>query len=66
MALQQARGALPTAPLVLFVHMASAGWPFTSESKEAIASYPEIVKEIPSRASRVRTAAGAWLRHRRR
>ena len=44
--LQQSRGALPTGPLVIFVHMASVWVPFTSESKEAVAHYPEIVKEI--------------------
>jgi len=44
--LQQARGALPTGPLVILVHMASVWVPFTSESKEAVAHYPEIVKEI--------------------
>ncbi len=43
---QQSRGALPTGPLVVMVHIASAWVPFTSESKEAIAGYPEIVKEI--------------------
>jgi len=43
---QQARGALPTGPLLIMVHIASAWVPFTSESKEAIAHYPEIVKEI--------------------
>ena len=31
---------------VSFVHMASVWVPFTSESKEAIASYPIIIKEI--------------------
>jgi DNA topoisomerase-6 subunit B len=31
---------------VIAVHMASVWVPFTSESKEAIASYPEIVHEI--------------------
>ena len=64
--LQQARGALPTAPLVLFVHMASAWVPFTSESKEAIASYPEIVKEIRLGLQECGRRLGAWLRHRRR
>ncbi|HZI93658.1 MAG TPA: DNA topoisomerase VI subunit B, partial [Patescibacteria group bacterium] len=64
--LQQARGALPTAPLVLFVHMASAWVPFTSESKEAIASYPEIVKEIRLALQECGRRLGAWLRHRRR
>ena len=40
------RGALPSGPLVLMVHIASAWVPFTSESKEAIAHYTEIIKEI--------------------
>ncbi len=44
--LQQSRGALPAGPAVLMVHMASVWVPFTSESKEAIADYPEIEKEI--------------------
>ncbi|MCS6805938.1 MAG: DNA topoisomerase VI subunit B [Acidobacteriota bacterium] len=44
--LSQSKGALPTGPCALFVHMASAWVPFTSESKEAIASYPEILREI--------------------
>lgn len=44
--ISQSRGALPSGPLVLLVHMASVWVPFTSESKEAIAKYPEIIKEI--------------------
>lgn len=44
--LSQNRGALPSGPAVLFVHIASVWVPFTSESKEAIAGYPEIIKEI--------------------
>jgi DNA topoisomerase VI subunit B len=32
--------------MVLLVHLASVWVPFTSESKEAIAHYPEILKEI--------------------
>jgi len=44
--LTQSRGSLPTGPLTIVVHMASVWVPFTSESKEAIASYPEILKEI--------------------
>jgi DNA topoisomerase-6 subunit B len=44
--LQHPRGALPIGPMVLMVHIASVWVPFTSESKEAIAHYPEIVKEI--------------------
>ncbi|MBN2294097.1 MAG: DNA topoisomerase VI subunit B [Pirellulales bacterium] len=44
--LQQSRGALPAGDLTIVVHMGSVWVPFTSESKEAIASYPEILKEI--------------------
>jgi DNA topoisomerase-6 subunit B len=44
--LTQSRGALPRGQLMLMVHIASVWVPFTSESKEAIAHYPEIIKEI--------------------
>ncbi|HEX4999578.1 MAG TPA: DNA topoisomerase VI subunit B, partial [Terriglobia bacterium] len=44
--LSQSRGQLPVGPITLMVHMASVWVPFTSESKEAIASYPEITKEL--------------------
>lgn len=44
--LSQPRGSLPIGPAVLLVHMASVWVPFTSESKEAIAHYPEILKEM--------------------
>ena len=44
--LSQPSKSLPIGPLAIFVHMASAWVPFTSESKEAIAHYPEIIKEI--------------------
>jgi DNA topoisomerase-6 subunit B len=44
--LQQPRGGLPIGPAMLMVHIASVWVPFTSESKEAIAHYPEIIKEL--------------------
>jgi len=44
--LQQPKGALPIGPMLLMVHIASVWVPFTSESKEAIAHYPEIIKEL--------------------
>ncbi|MCK6458335.1 MAG: DNA topoisomerase VI subunit B [Planctomycetes bacterium] len=44
--LQQPKGSPPIGPLVIVVHMASVWVPFTSEAKEAIASYEEILKEI--------------------
>jgi DNA topoisomerase-6 subunit B len=64
--LQQARGALPVGPAVLFVHIASAWVPFTSESKEAVASYPEIVKEIRLALMEAGRRLGSFVRHRRR
>jgi DNA topoisomerase-6 subunit B len=44
--LQQPKGAMPIGPMLLMVHIASVWVPFTSESKEAIAHYPEIIKEL--------------------
>jgi DNA topoisomerase-6 subunit B len=64
--LQQSRGALPTGPAALFVHIASVWVPFTSESKEAVASYPEIIKEIRLALMEVGRRLGAFVRHRRR
>lgn len=42
----QSKGAMPTAPMIIVVHVVSVWVPFTSESKEAIAHYPEILHEI--------------------
>ncbi len=44
--LGQPRGSLPVGPLVMMVHIASVWVPFTSESKDAVANYPEIIQEI--------------------
>ncbi|MHC4855751.1 MAG: DNA topoisomerase VI subunit B, partial [Planctomycetota bacterium] len=44
--LSQSRGALPCGPMMLMIHVASVWVPFTSESKEAVAHYPEIIKEL--------------------
>lgn len=44
--LQQSNGALPVGPVVILVHFVSVWAPFTSEAKEAIAHYPEIMKEV--------------------
>jgi DNA topoisomerase-6 subunit B len=44
--LKQRADALPVAPMVIAVHLASVWVPFTSESKEAVAAYPEILKEL--------------------
>jgi len=44
--LSQSKGALPVGPIVLMVNISSVWVPFTSESKEAVAHYPEIIKEM--------------------
>ncbi len=64
--LQQPRGALPLGPMLLMVHIASVWVPFTSESKEAIAHYPEIVKEIRLGLQECGRQVGMWIRKRRR
>jgi DNA topoisomerase-6 subunit B len=59
---QQSRGALPLGPMVLMVHIASVWVPFTSESKEAVASYPEIMKEIKLALQDVGRKLGIFIR----
>ncbi len=44
--LSQPKGSLPVGPMALLVHIASVWVPFTSEAKEAVAHYPEIMREI--------------------
>jgi DNA topoisomerase-6 subunit B len=44
--IQQPKGSLPVGPITIVVHMASVWVPFTSESKEAIASYPAVQEEV--------------------
>ncbi|WP_447978369.1 DNA topoisomerase VI subunit B [Candidatus Nitrospira bockiana] len=62
----QSRGALPAGPMVIFVHMASVWVPFTSESKEAIADYDEIHKEITLALRECGRRLGLYLRRRER
>ncbi|MCX8178405.1 MAG: DNA topoisomerase VI subunit B [Candidatus Aenigmarchaeota archaeon] len=44
--LQQSGKSLPTGPAVIMVHFASVWVPYVSESKQALAAYPAIMKEI--------------------
>jgi DNA topoisomerase-6 subunit B len=62
----QSKGALPAGPMVIFVHMASVWVPFTSESKEAIADYDEIRKEIRLALQECGRRLGIFLRRRER
>ena len=62
----QSRGALPSGPLTIMVHFASAWVPFTSESKEAIAGYPEIKKEMRLALHECGRQLAKFLRRRRK
>jgi DNA topoisomerase-6 subunit B len=62
--LQQPRGSAPVGPLVIMIHMASVWVPFTSESKEAIADYDEIRKEMKLALMECGRKLGTYLRKR--
>jgi len=64
--LQQPRGGLPVGPLVIALHMASVWVPFTSESKEAIADYDEIRKEMKLALMECGRKLGTYLRKRQK
>ena len=64
--LAQPRGGPPVGPLVIMVHMASVWVPFTSESKEAIADYDEIRKEMRLALQECGRKLGTYLRRRQR
>ncbi len=64
--LGQSRGQLPRGPVTVMVHMASVWVPFTSESKEAVAPYPEIQKELRLALQAVGRKLGMYLRRRHR
>ena len=61
----QPRNGLPVGPLVVLVHMASVWVPFTSESKEAIADYDEIRKEMKLALQECGRKLGTYLRRRK-
>jgi DNA topoisomerase-6 subunit B len=61
--LQQTKGSLPQAPMAILVHIASVWVPFTSEAKEAIASYPEILKELKLGLQQCGRELASYLRH---
>ncbi|MEE2641643.1 MAG: DNA topoisomerase VI subunit B [Planctomycetota bacterium] len=63
--LTQSRGGLPSGPVTVMVHMASVWVPFTSESKEAIAAYPEIEKELRLGLQAVGRKLGMYMRRRK-
>jgi DNA topoisomerase-6 subunit B len=57
---------VPVGPLVIMIHMASVWVPFTSESKEAIADYDEIRKEMKLALMECGRKLGTYLRKRQK
>ncbi len=64
--LSQSAGSLPVGPLTIMVHVGSVWVPFTSESKEGIAHYPEIIKEIKLALCECGRKLSTFVRKRRR
>jgi DNA topoisomerase-6 subunit B len=64
--MSQSRGNLPSGPVTIMVHMASVWVPFTSESKEAVANYPEIQKELKLALQAVGRKLGMFLNRRQK
>ena len=62
--LSQSRSSLPSGPVTVMIHMASVWVPFTSESKEAVASYPEIERELRLGLQAVGRKLGMYMRRR--
>jgi len=60
--LQQSGTSIPYGPVVILVHMASVWVPFTSESKEAIAHYSEIIKEMKLAVQECGRLLGTYVR----
>lgn len=63
--LTQSRGNLPNGPVTIIAHIASVWVPFTSESKEAVAGYPEIEKELRMAIQGVGRSLASFMRKRK-
>jgi DNA topoisomerase-6 subunit B len=64
--MQQSGSNAPVGPLTIIVHLASVWPPFTSEAKEAIAHYPEIIKEMKLALQEAGRRLGAYVNKKRR
>jgi DNA topoisomerase VI subunit B len=64
--LAHSRGAAPSGPLIVLVHLASVWVPFSSESKEAVADYDEIRKEIKLAVQACGRRLGQYVKRKQR
>jgi DNA topoisomerase-6 subunit B len=64
--LAQPRGSLPIGPVAIAVHLASVWVPFTSEAKEAVAHYDDLLREMKLAIQECGRKLAAHLRARER
>ncbi len=64
--LNQSQGSVPQGPVIIIVHLASVWAPFTSEAKEAIAHYPEIIKEMKLALQECGRQLGSYVNKKKR
>lgn len=64
--LSQSKGAMPVGSAAILIHMASVWVPFTSEAKEAIAPYNEILKEVKLALQEAGRKLGVHIRKNKR
>jgi DNA topoisomerase-6 subunit B len=64
--LSQSSNSVPQGPIAIVVHVASVWAPFTSEAKEAIAHYPEIIKEMKLALQECGRLLGRYVHKKRR
>jgi len=64
--LSQSKNALPIGSCTVVIHVASVWVPFTSESKEAIAHYPEILKEMKLALQEVGRKLSSYIHKKKR
>jgi len=62
--LTQPKGSLPIGPLAIVVHLASVWVPFTSEAKEAVAHYDDLLREMKFAVQECGRKLGSHLRAR--
>jgi DNA topoisomerase-6 subunit B len=60
----QPKGGLPVGPLAIVVHLASVWVPFTSEAKEAVAHYDDLLREMKLAVQECGRKLGSHLRAR--
>lgn len=64
--LQQSGKNMPQGPVALVIHVGSVWVPFTSEAKEAIAHYPELIKEIKLAIQELGRSLGKYVNKKKR